>query len=91
MNTRQKLLTAIEQLPDEKLASLLELAIALKAEQAPTHKPSLDRRAFLKLPLEERNASLVTQAALIADSFQPGTEQMEWAEDYVEDQNWDEE
>jgi hypothetical protein len=91
MNTRQKLLTAIEQLPDEKLASLLELAIALKGNQALTQTSSLDRRALLKLPIEERNALLVPQAALIADYFQPGTEEMEWAEDYVEDENWGEE
>jgi len=91
MNTRQKLLTAIEQLPDEKLASLLELAIALKGNQALTQTSSLDRRALLKLPIKERNALLVPQAALIADYFQPGTEEMEWAEDYVEDENWGEE
>lgn len=91
MSTRQELLTAIEQLPDEKLASLLELAIALKGEQTPTQKVSLDRRAFLELPLEERNALLVSQAVLVTDYFQPGTEEMEWAEGYVEDQSWDEE
>jgi hypothetical protein len=90
MDTRQKLLTAIEQLPDEKLASLLELAVVLKGEQALTQTP-LDRRAFLKLSLEERNARLVPQAASIAAYFQPGTEEMEWAEDYVEEHNWDEE
>jgi hypothetical protein len=31
MNTRQELLTVIEQLPDEQLSILLELALSLKS------------------------------------------------------------
>ncbi len=48
-------------------------------------------RALLKLPVAERNALLAQQAATIAEYFVPGSEEMEWAEEYVEDQNWDDE
>ncbi|WP_026735546.1 hypothetical protein [Fischerella sp. PCC 9605] len=48
-------------------------------------------RTLLKLPPEERNALLAKQAATIAEYFVPGSEEMEWAEEYVEDENWDDE
>lgn len=48
-------------------------------------------RTFLKLPVAERNALLAQQVATIAECFVPGSEEMEWAEEYVEDENWDDE
>lgn len=46
-------------------------------------------RALLKLPVKERSAILAEQAAAIAHLFVSGSEEMEWAEKYVEDENWD--
>lgn len=48
-------------------------------------------RALRKLPLEERNAILAEQAAAIAHHFVSGSDEMEWAEEYVEDEDWDNE
>ncbi|PSB25233.1 hypothetical protein [Stenomitos frigidus] len=91
MSTRQELLSVIEQLPDEQLPSLLEIAQALK--QPEQHEPQSAReiRAFLKLPLAEQQRQLEQQAALIAPYFQPGSEDMEWVEEYVEDDDWNDE
>jgi hypothetical protein len=77
MNTRQELLSTIETLPDEQLSSLLDLARSLTATRS-----SLDRRAFLRLPEEERDRMLAEQAASVADEFQPGTDAMEWVEHF---------
>ncbi|MCY7278444.1 MAG: hypothetical protein LH702_33090 [Phormidesmis sp. CAN_BIN44] len=84
MNTRQELLFIIEQLSDERLPSLLEIARSLKESSS-----SVDRRAFLKLPEDDRDRILAEQSALVADDFQPGSEAMEWVEHYIEDENWD--
>lgn len=46
-------------------------------------------RALLTLPVAERNALLAHQAATIAEYFVTGAEEMEWTEQYVEDENWD--
>lgn len=85
MSTRQELLSAIEQLPDEKLSALLDLARSLTATNSP-----IDRRAFLQLSGEERDRILAEQVVRVADDFQPGSEGMEWVETYIEDENWDE-
>lgn len=53
------------------------------------HQP--DRRAFLKLPVAQRNALLSGQAAIVAEDFQPGEEGMEWTDEYVEDESMDDE
>ncbi|XZN91997.1 MAG: hypothetical protein ACM65M_03725 [Microcoleus sp.] len=45
MNIRQKLLTIIEQLPDEKLAILLNLALFLKSGQE-SIQPMLESQAY---------------------------------------------
>ncbi len=45
MNIRQKLLTIIEQLPDEKLATLLNLALFLKSGQE-SIQPMLVSQAY---------------------------------------------
>lgn len=51
----------------------------------------LDRRAFLKLPVAQRNALLSQQAAIVAEDFQPGAEGMEWTDEYVEGESMDDE
>lgn len=45
-------------------------------------------RALLTLPIAQRNALLTQQAATIAEYFVTGAEEMEWTEEYVEDENW---
>ena len=45
-------------------------------------------RALL-IPVAERNDLLAQQAATIAEYFVPAAEEMEWIEEYVEDDNWD--
>jgi uncharacterized protein (DUF433 family) len=50
-----------------------------------------DRRAFLKLPVAQRNALLSQQAAIVAEDFQPGAEGMEWTDEYIEDESMDDE
>ncbi|MBW4527699.1 MAG: hypothetical protein KME18_21350 [Phormidium tanganyikae FI6-MK23] len=86
MNTRQELLSTIEQLSEEQLSSLLDLARSLTQAGS-----SLDRRTFLRLPAEERDRILAEQAEFVAAEFQPGSEGMEWVEQYVEDEDWDDE
>ncbi len=46
-----------------------------------------DLRALLNLSPVERNALLAKQAANIAEYFVPGSDEMEWAEEYVENNN----
>ncbi|RUT06798.1 hypothetical protein DSM106972_030550 [Dulcicalothrix desertica PCC 7102] len=48
-------------------------------------------RELLKLSPEERQAILAKHAAKLAEYFVPGSEEMEWAEEYVEDESWDDE
>ena len=48
-------------------------------------------RKMLKLPSEERQAILAKHAAKLAKYFVPGSEEMEWAEEYVEDESWNDE
>ncbi len=45
MNIRQKLLIIIEQLPDEKLATILNLALVLKSGKASV-QPVLESQAY---------------------------------------------
>jgi hypothetical protein len=45
-------------------------------------------RALLKLSPSERDRMLTQQVVSIADYFTPGSEEMEWAEKYVENGSW---
>lgn len=47
-------------------------------------------KALLLLPMAERNAILAKQVEAVKDCFLPGSEEMEWVEEYVENDNWDE-
>ncbi len=98
MNTRQELLSVIEQLPEEQLNPLLNLAYSLQQSQPSQTQPPLNLRDFLKLPPQERDRLLAQQldpttveGQAIAVYFQPGSEGMEWAEEYIEDEAWDDE
>lgn len=44
-------------------------------------------RHILQRPIAERNALLAQQAATIAAYFRFGSEEMEWVEDYIENDN----
>lgn len=114
MSVRQELLTAIEQLPDEQLSVLLDLATSLKEKyfvqpvgksevahnwasadddirnevfiDSKYKKHHLDRRAFLNLPITQRNILLSHEATTVEEHFQPGAEGMEWVDEYIENQ-----
>ena len=76
------------KLADDKAISL-EKDELLTDSQTKAHQP--DRHAFLKLPVAQRNALLSQQAAIVAEDFQPGTEVMEWTDEYVEGESMDDE
>ncbi len=51
---------------------------------------AIDRRAFLKLPVEQRDAILAQQVATVAQYFLPGAEGMEWTDEFIDDDISDE-
>lgn len=51
---------------------------------------AIDRRAFLQLPPEQRNALLAQQVNRVAECFLPGAEGMEWKDEYIDDDIRDE-
>jgi len=46
---------------------------------------SLDRRALLRLPPEQRRARLEQQARAFADLYEPRTEHTEWTDDFTDE------
>lgn len=46
---------------------------------------AIDRQAFLKLPVEQRDAILAQQVACVAQYFLPDAEGMEWTDEYIDD------
>ena len=56
---------------------------------APTFNSSecqaIDRRAFLKLPVEQRDAILAQQVATVAEYFLPSAEGMEWTDEFIDE------
>jgi hypothetical protein len=86
MSNRDSLLALIDQLPEETLSPLLQFAQSLQ----PRTTPVLDLQAMLSMPQEQRNRLLAEQSSTLAQYFQPGTEEMAWTEDYMEDK-WDDE
>lgn len=85
--------TALEtakQIEDEsqRIQTLKEIASAAH----PGGSQIIALRALLLLPIPERNAILAQQVeALAGECFLPGSEEMEWVEEYIEDDNWDDE
>jgi hypothetical protein len=90
MSNRDSLLALIDQLPEETLSPLLLFAQSLQPVNTPPTEPLLDLKAMLSMPQEQRNRLLAEQSSTLAQYFQPGTEEMAWTEDYIEDQ-WDDE
>ncbi len=45
----------------------------------------IDRRAFLKLPVEQRDAILAQQVATVAEYFLPSAEGMEWTDECIDE------
>lgn len=88
MSNRESLLALIDQLPEDTLSPLLQFAQSLQPPNQP--EPLLALKAMLSMPQEQRNRLLSEQSFTLASYFQPGTEEMAWTEDYVEDQ-WDDE
>jgi hypothetical protein len=91
MNTRESLLLLIEQMPEDNLSPLLQLAQSLKAEDVTSDLPLMDLKTMLAMPHDRRNQLLAVQAAHLSPHFQPGSEAMEWDEAYIEDDQWDNE
>ena len=82
----EALLTA-QQINNEsqKIESLKAIANAAHSAEHQT----IALRALLHLPVTERNAILAQQVEEAKDCFLPGSEEMEWVEGYIEDDNWD--
>ncbi len=49
----------------------------------------LDLRGLLRLSPKDRDKIVAKQAQSIAHLFQPGSELLEWSDEYIEDDNWD--
>jgi hypothetical protein len=73
--------------------------ISAKDAQQPVDSPTsnssesqicqaVDRRAFLQLPVAQRNALLAQQVATVAEYFLPGADSMEWTDEYIDDDIW---
>ena len=60
------------------------------AEPSLNSNEKIDLVSLLKLPHQERDRIVTKQAQSIAHLFQPGSELLEWSDEYVEDENWDE-
>jgi hypothetical protein len=60
------------------------------AEPSPAGDEKIDLNSLLKLSPQERDRIVTKQAQSIAHLFQPGSELLEWSDEYVEDDNWDE-
>jgi hypothetical protein len=60
------------------------------AESSSDNDEKLDLHILLQLPPQAREAIVVRQAQSIAHLFQSGSELVEWSDEYIEDENWDE-
>lgn len=89
MSNRDSLLALINQLPEENLVPLIQMAQSLQSTHPGISDPRQDLQAMLQMPLQQRTQLLQEQAAILAPYFQPQTEAMEWTEDYIEDR-WEE-
>lgn len=79
---RQSVLHAVaERLVTKEMAERM-LGEPVEMEQSLS---LVERRAFMELSLEERRRILARQAEKMAKSYEPGSELMEWAEEFVDD------
>ncbi len=60
------------------------------AEQSPAGDEKIDLNSLFKLSPQERDQIVTKQAQSISHLFQPESELLEWSNEYVEDDNWDE-
>lgn len=81
----EEVLSLAKQLPLDDQDRLLSTLIALRRNLMQGHGKSLSRRALLSLAPEERDRILAQQVPAITPYFQPGTEDVEWVESFVED------
>ena len=89
------MLTLIERI-NQKLPHVSESRLQQIWELIDSAEPSLvsdekiDLRSLLQLSHKERARIVTKQAQSISHLFQPGSELLEWSDQYVEDRNWDE-
>jgi hypothetical protein len=55
----------------------------------PDDEEQFDLRGLLRLSPQDRDRIVAKQAQSIAHLFQPGSELLEWSDEYIEDDNWD--
>ena len=88
------MLTLIDRI-SQKLPYISESRLQQIWDLIDSAEPSLigdekiDLNSLLKLSLQERDQIVTRQAQSIAHLFQPGSELLEWSDEYVEDDNWD--
>ena len=75
-------LVTAQQINHELLKIEVLKAIANTAHS--TGHQTIALRALLQLPITERNAILSQQVEQAKDCFLPGSEEMEWVEQYIE-------
>jgi hypothetical protein len=89
------MLTLIDRI-SQKLPHVSESRLQQIWDLIDSAEPSLDSNekidlvSLLKLPHQERDRIVTKQAQRISHLFQPGSELLEWSDEYVEDENWDE-
>jgi hypothetical protein len=88
------MLTLIEQI-SQKLPyiseSRLQQVWELIDSTEPDDEDRLDLRGLLRLSPQDRGRIVAKQAQSIAHLFQPGSELLEWSDEYIEDDNWNDE
>ena len=60
------------------------------AEPSLVGDEKIDLRSLLQLSPQEREPIVTKQTQSISHLFQPGLELLEWSDEYIEDENWDE-
>jgi hypothetical protein len=88
------MLTLLEQI-SQKLPyiseSRLQQVWELIDSTEPDDKDRLDLRGLLRLSPQDRDRIVAKQAQSIAHLYQPGSELLEWSDEYIEDDNWNDE
>jgi hypothetical protein len=86
------MLTLIEQISqklpyisESRLQQIWELIDSIE----PDDEEQFDLRGLLRLLPQDRDRIVAKQAQSIAHLFQPGSELLEWSDEYIEDDNWD--
>ena len=64
---------------DEVVQEAIQFYILSVQKNVPLASQTLDRRAFMKLPIEERRRILAEQAEAMTDHYEQDSEWREWA------------